>query len=295
MSPGAAAGGGTQPPAPSPPSGACGRPTPIPSPPPPASRCDPGTDKQPAGRTDGRTAPRARAALTHGLEVLVHGAGPRCGHSGRGAGPGAGRRRRSGKSPETPPGREMTAPRVTAPPSGTGTARSGPARHRLTAPARPVPARRGAPPVPSPRRVLAPKRCPEGSPPALGDTGRQRGELCRCSAPRPRSHRNPLTRPVEAAGCLPASSPSPHSPPAAPQPPEGTSPLQQPRSPPLTAEEEAGLSSPSSPSMAMGTARHGAAGVGVCPAAGKHRRLLAKGQDQSGAGHDLFLHIPFPH
>lgn len=77
--------------------------------------------------------------------MLVHGAGPRCGHSGRGAGPGAGRRRRSGKSPETPPGREMTAPRVTAPPSGTGTARSGPARHRLPAPARPDGAPRQSP------------------------------------------------------------------------------------------------------------------------------------------------------
>lgn len=57
----------------------------------------------------------------------------------------------------------------------------------------------------------------------------------------------------------------------------------------LTGEEEAGLSNPSSPSIATGTAStsdRSSAGVKVCLTTETHRQLLAKGQDQRRAyGH----------
>lgn len=60
----------------------------------------------------------------------------------------------------------------------------------------------------------------------------------------------------------------------------------------LTGEEEVGLSNPSSPSIAIGTAsttdRKNSAGVKGCLTTENHRRLLAEGQDQGRAyGHAL--------
>lgn len=60
----------------------------------------------------------------------------------------------------------------------------------------------------------------------------------------------------------------------------------------LTGEEEVGLSNPSSPSIAIGTAsttdRKNSAGIKGCLTTENHRRLLAEGQDQGRAyGHAL--------